>query len=430
MINGIIILAIVLAIALGYKTKINTGLFGMVFAYIIGTFMMGLKPSEIIKMWPISIFFVIFSISLFYNFAIGNGTLEKLAQHLLYRIRKYPKLLPFAIFGAATIMSALGAGFFAVLAFFAPIAILLCKKTNTNLLTGALAANYGALCGHNFMISPGGIVFVGLMQQAGFQTEAYSYEFEIFLASFIIPIIVLAVLGLFDRKQGSSDSLLDMEIPTPFDGVQKKTLGLIFSMIFIVLIFPLLDGVFPGVAFIKAMDKSIDVGLISIIFAVIGLLMKLGNEKEIVKNVPWGTLIMICGIGMLISVAIKAGTVSMIASVVSSALPSAIVPAVMAVIGGFMSFFSSTTGVVTPALFPIVSDLAKAANIAPFVLFSSIVIGAQATAISPFSTGGSLLLSAVSDAGRESMFTDLMFKGAPICLLAAIVYSFVISILV
>lgn len=280
------------------------------------------------------------------------------------------------------------------------------------------------------MISPGGIVFVGLMQQAGFQTEAYSYEFEIFLASFIIPIIVLAVLGLFDRKQGSSDSLLDMEIPTPFDGVQKKTLGLIFSMIFIVLIFPLLDGVFPGVAFIKAMDKSIDVGLISIIFAVIGLLMKLGNEKEIVKNVPWGTLIMICGIGMLISVAIKAGTVSMIASVVSSALPSAIVPAVMAVIGGFMSFFSSTTGVVTPALFPIVSDLAKAANIAPFVLFSSIVIGAQATAISPFSTGGSLLLSAVSDAERESMFTDLMFKGAPICLLAAIVYSFVISILV
>lgn len=79
MINLIIVLAIILAIALGYKTKINTGLFGMVFAYLIGTFMMGLKPGDVIKMWPISIFFVIFSISLFYNFAIGNGTLEKLA---------------------------------------------------------------------------------------------------------------------------------------------------------------------------------------------------------------------------------------------------------------------------------------------------------------------------------------------------------------
>ena len=416
MINLVIIFAIILAIALGYKTKINTGLFGMVFAYLIGTFMMGLKPSEVIKMWPISIFFVIFSISLFYNFAIGNGTLEKLAQHLLYRIRKFPSLLPFAIFGAATIMSALGAGFFAVLAFFAPIAILLCKKTNTNLLVGALAANYGALCGHNFMISPGGIVFVGLMQQAGFSTQAYSYEFAIFLASMIIPIIVLAVLGLFNKKHSTADSLLDIERPTAFEPIQKKTLSLIFGMIFIVLIFPLLDSIFPGTYFLKAMDKSIDVGLVSIIFAVIGLLMKLGNEKDIVKNVPWGTLIMICGIGMLISVAIKAGTVGMIASVVSSALPASIVPVVMAV--------------VTPALFPIVPDLANASNIAPVTLFSSIVIGAQATAISPFSTGGSLLLSAVSDAERERMFTDLMFKGAPICLVAAIIYAFIISLLV
>jgi len=410
MINLIIVLAIILAIALGYKTKINTGLFGMVFAYLIGTFMMGLKPGDVIKMWPISIFFVIFSISLFYNFAIGNGTLEKLAQHLLYRIRKFPSLLPFAIFGAATIMSALGAGFFAVLAFFAPIAILLCKKTNTNLLVGALAANYGALCGHNFMISPGGIVFVGLMSQAGFTTQAYGYELAIFLASMIIPVLVLLVLGLFNKKNSTENSLLDMERPTAFEPIQKKTLSLIFGMIFIVLTFPLLDSIFPGTPFIKAMDKSIDVGLVSIIFAVIGLLMKLGNEKDIVKNVPWGTL--------------------MIASVVSSALPASIVPAVMAVIAGFMSFFSSTTGVVTPALFPIVPDLANASNIAPFTLFSSIVIGAQATAISPFSTGGSLLLSAVSDAERERMFTELMFKGAPICLVAAIVYAFIISVLV
>jgi putative membrane protein len=74
--------------------------------------------------------------------------------------------------------------------------------------------------------------------------------------------------------------------------------------------------------------------------------------------------------------------------------------------------------------------LANASNIAPFTLFSSIVIGAQATAISPFSTGGSLLLSAVSDAERERMFTELMFKGAPICLVAAIVYAFIISVLV
>ena len=44
----------------------------------------------------------------------------------------------------------------------------------------------------------------------------------------------------------------------------------------------------------------------------------------------------------------------------------------MAAIGGFMSFFSSTMGVVTPALFPLVPNLAEASGIDAAVLFSAI----------------------------------------------------------
>ncbi len=38
MISLIVVLAVALSIALGYKTKINTGFFAIVFAYIIGCF--------------------------------------------------------------------------------------------------------------------------------------------------------------------------------------------------------------------------------------------------------------------------------------------------------------------------------------------------------------------------------------------------------
>lgn len=69
MLSIIIILSIALAIFLGYRTKINTGLFCIVFAYIIGCFVMGLKPKQIIGFWPTSTMFVILSVSLFYNFA-------------------------------------------------------------------------------------------------------------------------------------------------------------------------------------------------------------------------------------------------------------------------------------------------------------------------------------------------------------------------
>ena len=53
MLSIIIILSIALAIFLGYRTKINTGLFCIVFAYIIGCFVMGLKPKQVIAFWPI-----------------------------------------------------------------------------------------------------------------------------------------------------------------------------------------------------------------------------------------------------------------------------------------------------------------------------------------------------------------------------------------
>ncbi|MDK8009022.1 SLC13 family permease, partial [Escherichia coli] len=44
----IVILSIVISIALGYRTKINTGLFAIVFAYFIGCFLLDMKAGEVI----------------------------------------------------------------------------------------------------------------------------------------------------------------------------------------------------------------------------------------------------------------------------------------------------------------------------------------------------------------------------------------------
>ena len=90
----LVVTAIAVAIVLGYKTRINIGLFAIAFAYLIGSFVMGMSPSEVINLWPLKIFFIIFSVCLFYSFAIVNGTLEKLSEHLLYSCRKVPICCP------------------------------------------------------------------------------------------------------------------------------------------------------------------------------------------------------------------------------------------------------------------------------------------------------------------------------------------------
>lgn len=108
--------------------------------------------------------------------------------------------------------------------------------------------------------------------------------------------------------------------------------------------------------------------------------------------------------------------------------PTWSVPVVFSLIGAVMSFFSSTLGVVCPALFPLVPALAQATGLNPLIIFSSIVIGAQSSAISPFSSGGSLIIgSCTTEEERNHMFPKLLFEAVPISVIFAAVFNVVLS---
>src|SRR5699024_3337425 len=99
--------------------------------------------------------------------------------------------------------------------------------------------------------------------------------------------------------------------PDSYNKVQKQTLSLIFIMMAVVLVFPLLKMLLPHVKFISTVAGKIDVGLVAIVFAVVALFLKLAPQKEIIAKVPWNTILMIAGAGMLIAVAVEAGTIDM-----------------------------------------------------------------------------------------------------------------------
>ncbi|GLX15381.1 C4-dicarboxylate ABC transporter [Pseudomonas straminea] len=430
MMSIIVVAAIVVAVALGYKTKINIGLFAIAFAYLIGCFGMGLSPSDVINMWPLKIFFIIFSVCLFYSFATVNGTLEKLAEHLIYHCRRVPQLLPFAVFFTATVIAGMGAGYYTVLAFMAPITLLLCQRTGMGLIVGGMAVNYGALSGANFMSSQSGIIFRGLMTNVGLSdSDAFINAFGIFVSTLIIPLLVISAFVFLTREgRAMKTAVFDTSEPAPLNREQKITLWLTLAMMAIVLAAPIAHILLPANGTITFINSKMDIGLIASIFSVIALLLKLGDERKAMASVPWATLIMICGVGMLISVAIKAGTIDVLASWIGGSIPPVLVPVVFGVVAAIMSLFSSTLGVVTPALFPMVLPIAQSMGIEPMVLFIAIVVGAQATSISPFSSGGSLILgSCASEQSRTSLFPQLLFKAAPIGFVAALVFNVLLT---
>lgn len=102
--------AIVIAIIVGWKFKINTGVIALAFAFIIGNCAMGLKVNDIIAFWPTTIVFYLLSISLFFNYATINGTMDVLGKKLLYALGGNAKFIPIAIALVCGIVGGLGAG--------------------------------------------------------------------------------------------------------------------------------------------------------------------------------------------------------------------------------------------------------------------------------------------------------------------------------
>lgn len=430
----LIIAAIALAVFLGYKTKINTGFFCIVFAYIIGCFLMGLKPKALIAYWPTNTMFVILAVSLFYNVAAANGTLEKISRSLLYACRKFPGLLPYALFFVAVILSVMGAAYFTVLAFLAPITLLICEEARMDKLTGAVAINCGALAGGNFPTAALGVVFRGLMDTAYEATpeltaiDSFSSTLTMFALAIVSSLILITVFRFGFKSNRNIGKGVQFAKPEAYDTKQKQTLALILAMMAVVLIFPVLKLLIPGSAFISTVASKIDVGLVAIVFAVIALLMKLAPQKEIIAKVPWNTILMIAGAGMLIAVAVAAGTIDMLSAWIGSNVPVFLIPIAFSLVGAVMSFFSSTTGVVCPALFPLIPALAASTGISPVALFTCTVLGAQSSAISPFSSGGSLILGSCSqEEERNTLFNRLLFVAVPISVGICAVYNLVVS---
>lgn len=436
MLSVAIILAIALAIFLGYKTKINTGLFCIVFAYIIGCFVMGLKPKQVIGYWPTSTMFVILSVSLFYNFAAINGTLEKMSGALLYACRKFPGLLPYALLAVAVILSVMGATYFTVLAFLAPITLVICDESRMDKLTGAVAINCGALAGGNFPTSNLGVIFRGLADTA-FEAspdvaavETFGMEMKIFLFSVLFSLVLVTIFRFGFKENRNIGKGVTFKKPAVFTKDQKITLSLMMIMMVVVLIFPLMQILMSGNAAIQYISSKVDVGLAAIVFAVIALLLKLAPQKEALAKIPWNTIVMIAGAGMLIAVAVEAGTIDALSTWIGFNVPKPLVPIAFSIVGAIMSFFSSTTGVVAPALFPLIPNLAASAGLSSSALFACTIIGAQSSAISPFSSGGSLILgSTPKEEDRNMLFNRLLMVAVTISVLFGAVYNFALAMI-
>lgn len=424
----LIIVAIILSIYLGEVFSINTGLVALAFAYLIGCFVLGMSVDNLLATFPTQLFLVIFAVSLFFNFAVVNGTLNKIADLLLYRFRRFNFFLPLIVYFITALVSGLGAGFFTSVAIMGAMAMALCRSSDMNRMHAAFAVSLGALSGANFMPSAHGVLFKSLLLQTKVANQASSLVTSIFIVSFIYPIIVILIL-LFTSKHSGKKGTVECKKPSPFNGKQKLNLILIILLMVTVLFAPALAKLLPNTKWMTTASNNIDISFLAIVFSVIGYLLKLTDKpSEVMKKVPWDTIWLVSGVGMLIAVAVKAGTIDTLASLINH-FPSPLVPILVCIVAGIMSIFSSTLGVVAPLMFPMIYNISQSSGFSTTLITVAIIIGAQSTALAPFSTGGSLILgeSGLSSGDQKVFYNDLLYKATPLGLLFAIVATLLLT---
>ena len=307
---------VALSIILNYKLSLNMGISALAFAFIIGCLFMGMKVKEVIALFPTSIFFQVMCLSLFFGYGVVNGTMGAIADHMLYACRRRPWMFTFMLMFIGFLLGFVGCTPPAAGAIMAVMAFTIAIPAGLNPLIACAVAfsnNSGS-----FVLS-GGIINATIAAN-GFESNSVSQTWIIYGMSMLLTVIVIVVF-FFLFKGYKMSAIPDMKQPEPFTQTQITNLYVIGIVIFFAVVPGVLKG-FIGGAFLTTLANFCDMQVLCIIGFLVCALLKLASQKDVIKAVPWNTLLLLSGISTLMSVAVVAGAVDMITGWLAANIPA------------------------------------------------------------------------------------------------------------
>lgn len=419
------IVALIAAVLISVFLKVNVGICCYAMAFIVGTFGVGLSVNDIVGFFPLSLFFQILIVTIFYGYAIQSGAFTALANKIVYACRNKPALLPFAIAFSSAVVAAIGCPPPATGASLQAISINVQQKTGMRYVIGNMTVGLGGMCGAFLPFGLFTTIVTGLLAAGGIQDAALSSTFAT-IRNVVIVFHLILLVGLFIGQKAYKLKKLDMDKPAPFTKEQKTILTIVVVMLLLVIV----PAVFKRwIPVLKPFASNVTIVSSSAIGALICGALRLGDERQIMKNcVPWPLLITIAGAVSMIQVINATGLTEMIGNALSGNLPAFLVPILFCLLAGLLSFFVDSTGVVLPLFIPIAITVAANTGMSPAILISCVTIGAYASGQCPLSTGGALAVMYCPEDQTKKVFFQ-MWIWAFISVAVAAVMSGVLALI-
>ena len=397
-----------LAIILSCVTTINVGVFAVALAWIVGVYIGGIPVATVISGFPTPLFLTLVGVTLLFAIAQCNGTLDRVAHHAVRICRGHRGVVPIMYFVLAASLASIGPGNISTAALVAPMAMTTAMKANIPLFLMAIMVGNGANAGSLSPFAPTGIIVNGLMARIGMT----GLQLETYVANLLAHALVafggyflLGGVKLFTEHSPATVAAETTQTAADgaFEGRHWLTMAVIAALIVSVIFF------------------GVNVGMGAFLAATVLVLARAGDDREAIKRMPWGVIVMVCGVTVLIALLERAQGIDLIGSLLARMSTPNTVTAVVAFLTGGISVYSSTSGVVLPAFLPMVPTITQQLGGANAVAIAmSMNVGGHLVDVSPLSTIGALCLAAVTGEESRRLFNQLLAWGLSMTIVGAI----------
>ncbi len=408
--------ALAIAVVVAIVRNTNVGPLSLAVSLIVGYYIGGVKVKDIMAGYPSNVFLMLAGITYLFAIANINGTLEKLTKFAVKGVRGNVALLPIVLFLLAFALSSLGPGAITICALLSAPTMLLASQTKIPAFLMAVMVANGTQAGNMSPIAVAGVIVKGLAEKLNLPDWSFILWMNSLVFFFAIGIgayLLFGGLKLWKKSaSGDTSAIIHMDVE-PFTYPQYLTLlGIAVLCI--------------GVFFFK-----LDIGLGGFLVGTILILLGAADEEKAFKAMPWGAILMVTGVTVLIQLMSKIGGMDLFATIMAKQSTPYTATLVVGFWSALVSAYASTIGIILPAFIPMAPDLlAKIGGTDLLALLSSIILCGHVTDVSPLSTLGAIFIAnAAEDQDKKKLFRDLLIWGLAMSPVGAVVCWFLFTVL-
>lgn len=416
-------------IILAFIRKINIGVLAFGAAMILGS-VIGISDKAIIGGFNSSLFVTLVGITLLFAAVNSTKAFELVSNKIIRLAGKRIWVLPIVVYLIGFILAVIGPGAVPPTTLVVTLAVSIAVSSGYNPVMMGVTGVLGLMGGRAAAYTPEGVLITSLAQEQGLTSGVI-----LPVLAFSIVTTILMSIALYVVYKGYKVKQPDLTLAADEAGASKNQQGSTFAAVEekasknqIIALLSVACMLIAVVVF------KLNVGLVSFLIASVLFFFNIADDNASIKYIPWGTIIMIAGVGILMSVVTEAGGIALLTEQLSKVMNSTTVAPLAGVSAGLMSLVASGLGVVYPTMIPMASELVSNVGGGNAVsVIAAIVAGGSVAGLSPMSTAGALILGTMAtinvDMTKEEQnrsFLQLMIIaiGAILCVgISAVIFA-------